>query len=521
MVMSKVSEITSSIIGDTLSNIKAWGDVFYNAQEHGIFPDGTDVTNKLQALVNLANSQGRTAIFFPHGEYLVTYINNDGNIYYFGDNAKFIGGYNKVIYQIGSAPSSNLMINVKDFGAVGDGITNDLQAVINAVSSLSPYSTLYFPKGTYLLTGSEIPINEEYITIDGTANLIMDVGFRPKKSHFTIKNLTMTCPSYNINAIAVRVYLPTAKVSDFQLLNCKFFNFFYACDFSGGDYTEPNTEILLSDVIVSECYSSTWKDKNAGHFQCINVHNVSYQNNVTYGGQNATSYNAINTNGFLRVVGNYDDYNSYGSCEIENASNQAVVIGNTFGNTLWADDSKNIIFNANVVMGKIFVTVGSDTGNADNIVISNNICQDIIVDSFGEYVGGSVNNLTIVGNTITSNPNDNAWGILINGQYCKTAYLRNNVITGTYANGAIGITRSSDSTIVIESNTVSGIVTVVGTGGKVYKMRNIGATYNGTFDSFPTTWNDEISDGALWTANNGNKYRVLVNDTGGVYTISI
>ncbi|MCP1134331.1 hypothetical protein NKT34_13585 [Paenibacillus polysaccharolyticus] len=95
--MTKVSSLVSSELGDTLSNIKNWGNLFLNAGEHGVYPTG-DATSALQKLVNLANSQGRTTIVFPEStEYYVTSISNDEDIVYFGDGAVFIGGYDKVI----------------------------------------------------------------------------------------------------------------------------------------------------------------------------------------------------------------------------------------------------------------------------------------------------------------------------------------------------------------------------------------------------------------------------------------
>ena len=43
------------------------------------------------------------------------------------------------------------VINVKDFGALGDGVSDDTAAINLAVSSLRDGDTLYFPSGTYLL----------------------------------------------------------------------------------------------------------------------------------------------------------------------------------------------------------------------------------------------------------------------------------------------------------------------------------------------------------------------------------
>lgn len=149
--MQKVSSMVSSKIGDTLENIKNWSSVFYNVAEYGIYPDGTDVTNKLQALVNLANSEGRSSIFFPTGDYLVTALNNDSTVIYVGDNAQFIGGYTRQIAQIGVGDNKNnsLWFDVKTFGAVGDGVTNDTAAIQSAINAAGYGSVIWIPKGSY------------------------------------------------------------------------------------------------------------------------------------------------------------------------------------------------------------------------------------------------------------------------------------------------------------------------------------------------------------------------------------
>ena len=47
------------------------------------------------------------------------------------------------------------IVSVKDFGAVGDGVTNDRVAINNAIASLSATGgTVFFPAGTYLVSGA-------------------------------------------------------------------------------------------------------------------------------------------------------------------------------------------------------------------------------------------------------------------------------------------------------------------------------------------------------------------------------
>lgn len=56
---------------------------------------------------------------------------------------------------------SYIVFNVKEYGAIGDGTTDDTQSIKNAIAAfgLTLYVMLYFPQGTYKLT-SEVNINE-------------------------------------------------------------------------------------------------------------------------------------------------------------------------------------------------------------------------------------------------------------------------------------------------------------------------------------------------------------------------
>lgn len=64
------------------------------------------------------------------------------------------------------------MVSVKDFGAVGDGVTDDtaaIQAAINAVAA-NGGGSIFFPEGTYLLS-SELTITTAGITLFGANRL--------------------------------------------------------------------------------------------------------------------------------------------------------------------------------------------------------------------------------------------------------------------------------------------------------------------------------------------------------------
>ncbi len=57
-------------------------------------------------------------------------------------------------------------INVMNYGATGNGTTDDTAAINSAISALRPGDTLSFPCGTYLTT-SQLTINTSNVTVDG------------------------------------------------------------------------------------------------------------------------------------------------------------------------------------------------------------------------------------------------------------------------------------------------------------------------------------------------------------------
>src|SRR5258708_12339566 len=59
-------------------------------------------------------------------------------------------------------------VNVKNYGATGNGSTDDTAAINNAIAALTRGATLLFPCGNYLVT-SQLTINVSNITVDGSS----------------------------------------------------------------------------------------------------------------------------------------------------------------------------------------------------------------------------------------------------------------------------------------------------------------------------------------------------------------
>ena len=82
------------------------------------------------------------------------------------------------------------LVSVKDFGALGDGITDDVTAIQNAIASLATTGgEVYFPSGTYLMSSSLTPISNVSLKgagIDATIIKNTGTGVSPA-------NITLTC----------------------------------------------------------------------------------------------------------------------------------------------------------------------------------------------------------------------------------------------------------------------------------------------------------------------------------------
>jgi len=70
----------------------------------------------------------------------------------------------------------NEEINVKDFGARGDGVTDDFNAIQTALSSVSSYSKVYVPKGTYIISQELKLLNNTYLYGDGIGATIIKLS---------------------------------------------------------------------------------------------------------------------------------------------------------------------------------------------------------------------------------------------------------------------------------------------------------------------------------------------------------
>lgn len=150
------------------------------------------------------------------------------------------------------------IINVKDFGATGDGVTNDTTAIAAAVTALTANSTLYFPAGVYLTDAIGF-VSKTFVAIKGdgrTSTIIRNrvagnvIYFRPTCSDITMQDLTI---DNNNSARTAGQHGIVIGCSRFNLSNVGVTRCGEYAVLTGWDQISGTTT-AVSDIIVSNLY---------------------------------------------------------------------------------------------------------------------------------------------------------------------------------------------------------------------------------------------------------------------------
>ena len=157
-----------------------------------------------------------------------------------------------------TADVESIIVNVKDYGATGDGITDDASAIQDALDALaSTGGIIFFPKGTYTLKSSLIYYSYQ--------SLIFENGAKLKSGLSSLNNLMRcycdsTITGYN-GTHDVRIIGGTFEGGSYQL-DCTLLGMAHSknilidrCSFLNGMVGYHNVEInSSSNVRITNCY---------------------------------------------------------------------------------------------------------------------------------------------------------------------------------------------------------------------------------------------------------------------------
>lgn len=326
------------------------------------------------------------------------------------------------------------VLNVQDFGAKGDGVTDDTVAIQTAVNTSSG-KTLVFPAGTYLISASinlksnVTILGEQNNTVIKIANGNYAAGTRVfvstdgdgagAKNNITLNGLIIDGNKGNIGTARGSI-ITFFKGSNYSVLNCRF----------------QNCEGI-----------------------CLNISTIN--ENVT-----------IANTQFINCGGAPDNSDGY--------RRQAIAFSNTTG--VNATRTKSVL-----ITNCLFDTQGFDCislGNCDDIVVSSNIAKDSYSFLYTVANPYSNTNLTVCNNAIY-NVNQGAYvtvtrPVAIDLPALDGGSILNNVINGC-AQAGIGVFGYSKN-IVVSGNTLIDVVKTpsswiggisVGTGDADTKPENV------------------------------------------------
>jgi hypothetical protein len=304
----------------------------------------------------------------------------------------------------GFAHAQGKRINVKSFGAVGNGSTDDMRAIQKAIDNAGTGDTVYFPEGTYIISPSDTtdyiglrsnvnlsgvkgksiikvkPGNGNFATMLGAAR--SQGGLYGKVSNVTIKNLTFN-DNYATNSASIGRDRPTRNqvISLFNFNNITIDNCIFNPISSRNGLAFNSSK--SSGVTITNCdFNFLWREKDKY-----------YDNSTVY--LECSNYKVQNNS--FRVL----NKSIYATCAIEVHGGPAVISGNTISDyevginlsSGYSDENNNgkIICQNNDIKGvNSGILLWAPSRPLNNVLISKNIISidQLRFKTYRQYCAG-------------------------------------------------------------------------------------------------------------------------------------
>lgn len=390
-------------------------------------------------------------------------------------------GLTKVSYAMINGAS----VNVLDFGAAGDGVTDDTTAIQAAINSLTTGGRVYFPKGSYKIT-TQLTITVNGITLCGANRWSTEI----LQSTTNAKIFNITAMFTNVSSLAFRYSsTPVAGATAIYCSGnyCTFTDFvirnshigIYFTNASAGKVTE--FEILdyeFSGIFVTLCNDITVSTfiMNAGNTTRGAAGGITLKDQVEAfictDGDILLGRYSLYTSATSYTAANRPAYNNFTNVFFDSAANQVFLDGivETEFVGCWFSNGRSGSGAAGCVLyttdSIVFVACRFFNCGADGCVVNATANSTMFIGcsfesnsvttgtnaSHGLSIAPNTLNFTAT-NCIASNNlypgGQQGYGIIVNSGTSSGYSITNNVVSG---NGIIGISDGGTGTI----KTISG-----------------------------------------------------------------
>lgn len=334
------------------------------------------------------------------------FVGNNGNENV-GITKKVEDRLDAVDSQLAHKPNKNdLFIDVKDYGAKGDGVTDDTQSIKNAISDLRSGMTLYFPRGTYIVsetlqpTVGNITIKGQYSDISAPRDLDIVIWKFSNLVNVNIDGL------FSTNTVKAQTWIKAISTHHLHITNCATDGMKLGFDLTDCYWTKIESVRMQSVYQAFQFKAST----NAFQLANVSVHGAGIPSTIyetTTGGnitgcsfEDSSGRININKSFGINIDGNY--FEGYNAETVSDyiyigSANYKFTCGINIAGNLFYAGAKNAITLAHVEG----ISIHGNSITTDNAIrlYSYDNSKQYNISYLGNYYSGSGVEFNIEGKT--------------------------------------------------------------------------------------------------------------------------